>query len=565
MEPARRFDPLLVVAVVLFLVLGWRIADAGPTWHEGAAAAPNNGHRVVSMTAPAPAQGLPIEPTCDGGVSVRVSSVRPVWVLCVGDQALPLMVTSYASGLLTFPLALLSPWHHDDTFTMRRLWLLEGALCIVALYRLVQRLGSQRAARATAFALATSSAFVVPCAFLFPYETSPLVLVLLGAWLWSPAQAPPWRAVLGAFCFGLALLSNVKAVFLLVPLAVLAWREGVRFPKGSPPARAGMAAAFVLGALPLLVFAFLDPARGLSMQATGRLSGLLSNLNLAKLGAEGLALYLYAADLPALSELSQRGGSARFELSWLPMAIPVTWCMAVAVARLAGKKLGSPLSGAAGVLLLSFVAVSWLLYDQHPAGNYAPLFAVFGLTVGALVYDLEARRPRLAVAAAAVLCASTAWNLVRRGDLAANTDFSFNANVQRDLAAFLRERPDAERPVLTVTYNQSGVLDALGHGRVRTYIAHPLFETCGRPGEDVEACVTARWSWLLSHRGALPMRVVLPVGVAAVDHPRQVIERLEPRLLDAAAAASVSATVEGTFKTPSGAAGVVLYRLAAVE
>jgi hypothetical protein len=567
----RRVDWVLGVAVALFVALGAYLASGGPLWHEGVAAVPNNGHRVVDPHAPEVADGsLPLEPTCEAGAGVRLvfSSVRPNWILCVGDLVLPLMITSYASGVPSWPLALFRPWHRNDAFAMRRLWLIEGSVCLVALYRLVHRLADRRAARVTAFALATSSAFVVPCAFLVPFETAPLALTLVGLWLWLPEGRPgPVRLIAGAFVLGLALLANLKALFLFAPIGLVLWREGAL--KAAPPPgglRTAMVAAFALGALPLLIFTTLDPGHGFAQQASWRLAGVVSNLRPMKLAAELGALFLYAADLPAQIELAAAGGAPVFHLSWLPMVVPVAWAMGVAAGYLFRRSWGGLVSASGGLMLLCFVAVSTLLYTQLPAGNYAPIFAVFGVCVGGMMHDLSRRGwPRLAMGLAALMCASTAWNLLHRGSFADFAELPFNARVQRALAEHLLSAPDREVPVLTATYNQAGVIDSLGHGALRTLIAHPLFEPCERDPSGASACVGERWRWVLSHRGALPLKVVVPVSASAVDHPREVIEALGPQLFDQARAAGLSAREEGRFLTPSGATGLVLYRVSSNE
>ncbi|MBK7859927.1 MAG: hypothetical protein IPJ65_15140 [Archangiaceae bacterium] len=494
--------------------------------------------------------------------------MRPTWLWCVGGLALPVMITSYASGIPSWPLALLSFWHHNDLFAMRRLWLLEGAVCLVALYRLVLRVADRRSARITAVALATSSAFVVPTAFLFPYETAPLALIAVGLCCWLPEAGHPGRRrlVLGALCFGLALLANLKAVFLFVPVAALLWRAGVLQQLPSRRAQVEMALAFGLAALPMLVFTAIDPASGFAQQGSSRLGALAANLSPHKLGAELGALFLYAADLPAQAELTSSPGPLRPQLSWLPMALAVVWSMAVGVAFLLGRKLGGLVSAAAGLMLLTFLAVSTLLYTQLPSGNYAPIYAAFGLCVGGVANDLHQRgRPRLALAAAALLCVSTAWNLLHRGSFAGFTELSFNADVQRALAQHLLDQPDRATPVLTTTYNQAGVLDSLGHGQLESIIAHPVFESCEREPTGVRACLDERWRWVLGHRAALPLRVVFPRSAAAVDHPAVVIEALEPTLREIATEKGIVLTEERRFLTPSGAAGVVLYRLAKAE
>src|SRR5690242_18745140 len=115
---------VLIASMALFLAVGFRLAVALPSWHEIVSGLPNNGTRVL-LPDQRPGAPLSIAPSCaeTHAPLFAISSTRPHLSLCANGQALPVMVTPYASGVASWPLALLHGLHHDDTFALRRLWL----------------------------------------------------------------------------------------------------------------------------------------------------------------------------------------------------------------------------------------------------------------------------------------------------------------------------------------------------------------------------------------------------------------------------------------------------------
>jgi hypothetical protein len=251
------------------------------------------------------------------------------------------------------------------------------------------------------------------------------------------------------------------------------------------------------------------------------------------------------------------------------------WCVAAGGARLLGRRLGSTLASSCGAVILSYFLVSVLLYRQYPGGNYAPLHDVLGVAMAAGTVDLAraARRvldhrglggPRataLAATGVLLLGAGSLWNVLRRGDPAAHVAVSFNAVAERDAAAYLRAAPDGDLTILTTTYNLAGVFEALGHGRLRVVQAHEHLERCAGAGGAVDECLVGRWTWILGHGRALPLRVIVPIAVAAVDHPAEVIARLAPTLAAASARLGLAVRLERRFATAAGAPVLAVYRV----
>jgi hypothetical protein len=579
----------LIASILLLLALGGALAEGLPSWHEIVSALPNNGYRVLAPDTGAPATGpLPLQPSCvePGAPLFAVTTARPHLSLCASGQALPVMVTPYAAGFTTWPLALLRWLHHNDTFAVRKLWLCVAALSLVLTFRLVSRLADRPTAALACLLTASSSPFLVINGLLVPFETVPGAFVVAALSIWTGcsalrpgavegARAPTGRLALGALLAGLALAANVKAAFLLAPLAVLALRSGVRMRAVRPWQAAAMAAAVLAPTLPMLIFAQIDPQRGLAEQVSRRASHVLENLTLSHFASEPLALLNFTTDFMSYLDLAARRQAIQPSWLFVVAALPLAACVVAFVARLAGRPLGSVPAAACGGMILTFFVVSVLLYQQYPGGNYAPLHDVVGVATAVGAVDLARgargaldRRglggPRaglIAVSLAAVLAGGSLWNVLRRGDPAAHVAISINAAAERSLAAHLLAMKDVDRPVLTTTYNHAGVIDALCRGRVRAIQAHEHFERCDGKREPVDACMLDRWRWILGPEGAAPLRVIVPLEAAAIDHPAEAIDRLGSSLVAASRELGLSARVEERFSTAAGTPVIALYRV----
>lgn len=586
----RRLPELaLLASIALLLSLGLHLADRLPVWHEIVSSLPNHGPHVLAPAAPgAPIDGpLPLAPSCSDAGAPRfvISSTRPHLSLCLGGEALPIMVSSYASGLPSWPLALLHGLHHDDTFALRKLWLCVAALSLWLTFRLVARVADRTTAALVSVMTAASSPFLIMNALLVPFETVPCMLVVAGLSVWSGcdalapgappgSRAPPGRLLAGALLMGLAVAANVKALFFLAPIAVLSIRGGVRFRAVHARHAALMIAAFLLPLVPMIIFARLDPQHGLRAQVGLRLSTLIENARPSRFVSEPILLCNFASDTLSIFDMAARHEPVRPGWLHAVVAVPLGYTMIAGGARLLGRAWGSAVAAAAGAVLLTYFFVSVLLYRQYPGGNYAPLHDIFGIAMAAGLLDLGRgirgaldRRglggpPALALAAvgAVPIAAGSLWNVVRRGDPAAQASLSFNAEAQRAAAAYLRAKPDADRPILSTTYNLAGVLDALGHGKLQAIQVHEHFERCdGR--RDLDACLRERWRYILGRPGVTPVRVVWPMVIAAVDKPRVVIEQMRPALFAASAELGLTARVERSFTTAGGVEVLALIRV----
>lgn len=569
----------LLVSIAAFLALGWQYAERLPVWHEVVSALPSAGYRVIDVSAARTAAGpLPLEPSCTEPEPPRlvVSESRPNLGLCAGGQTLPLMVTSYASGISTWPLALAYPLHHDDTLTLRGVWLAVAALSLVFLFAFIRRIADAPTAAIACALTAVSTPFVMINALLLPFETLPsaFLVAALALLAGGGGVSSVGRVTAAGLLVGLSLASNLKGVFFVVPLAALAWRAGARPPKGRQLA-AGIA-ALVLPIIPLAAFAALDPHGGFTDQIATRAQHAADNLSIERLISEPLMLVNFAADLTSYASMMERAGAPA--ITWVhgAVAIPLAYCVAAGAAHLARRPFGSLLAAGSGVVITTYFFVSLLLYRQYPGGNYSPLSDVFGVAIGAACVDgarwlhrAIARRwertpPAIAIAfaLAAAPAAGGVGNLLRRMDAVGAVPISTNLSVTRGLVAHLRAVSDPDTPLFTTTYNDAGVLDALGHGEVRAIQAHGLIEACDRPGE-IERCLREELRWLLTRDDTLPLRVSVPASIVLVDHPRDVLRALPAAVEASASELGLDARVERRFGLPDGTPVTVLYRIEA--
>jgi len=539
----------------LFVPAGARLAHQLPVWHEIVSAMPSNAGRILG------------EASCHDDPAPRsvISTSRPHWALCAGAQALPVMVTPYATGIATWPLALLHRWHRGDTFTLRLIWLVLAALSLLLTFRVIARVQDPATAALACAMVAASAPFLVINALLVPYETLPCTLMVAAISAWSGIAEPaprPARLYGGALLAGLSVASNVKALFLLVPVILIAWRAGVR-PGAIGRRRAAlMAALFLLPAAPMIVFAAIDPQHGFLDQVVRRGSYITQNLRLGRFVSEPLLLFNFTVDTGSILDLAQ-GASARWGVAHVAAGLPIVYCMVVGAARLFGRRWGSPLAGACGAIVLALFGVSILLYRQYPGGNYAPLHDVLGLAMAAGVVDaarrLAGRRWLPFAAAGVLLLAVLSLALTLRRDYRRSVAFSINSDALRAMAAHLRASPTPSL-VLSTTYNLSGVIDALGRGRVREARVSEELRGCDRPDGDLDACMTQAWLRLLS-RVPLPVRVLLPLSTAPVDKPVEIARRIQPTLEGAAGRLGHVVALEGRFSTADGLPVLALYRI----
>lgn len=581
---------LALAGAISFLALGSFLADGLPTWHEEVSIQSNLGYRVLPERVTRPAGGrLQVEPWCGDGTSSRrwvLSASRPTLTLCLGGRALPVMTMPYASGVFAWPMLLFEPVHRDDVFVQRQIGLVRGLLALALLFGMVRRLAGDWAAALACFFAGTSAPFVYPHVFLFPYETLPWTLIAGAFWVWSrspelspgaPRQgpAPSWSTLLGgAALAGLAVLANVKALFVFAPLLLAAWRSGATLRRIRPLQWAALLVTAAAACSPVWIFGLVDPAAGLSGQLAFRISTALHKARPEAVAREVVNLLTFGSDVGFYME--QVGGKAGtlFLPALVAVAVPIGYVVGCGVLLLAGRPRGSRLAGTCGVVIAAYYLVSLLLYDQFPSANYSPLHCVFGASYAAFALDagralsaLAQRRGRswpawLPVAIVSVpLATLLIWATVRRGDPAAYMKSSLNAEAERRAARYLLAHP-SDGEIVTTTDNLAGVIEALGKEQLHPVQAHPLLQRCrGRSGDDLFTCVKARLRWIMGHEQSLPLRFLVPALVTGADAPPEVHEVVPRALADAAADLGLALSAEASFATRRGDEVLRLYRV----
>ncbi len=522
-EP-RAVVSVLVVALAVFAVEQYWLSDRIGVWSEEVSTFPQGPNRAAIARAP---DGAPEVVSCEGDARLRVSSFRPVLSLCALDDTWPILGSAYYAGWPYWPAAALMT---RDVFVRRKLGIALGILTLLLGFVTVRRLSDGRMAVAGVVATVFSSSFLIPHALLVYFETSQLPLVVLAALLLTRTAASESidtrRAALVGLAFGMSLAVNVKAVFLLAALALLGWRVG-RIPRFEGLSKRTFVLGLAAPLLPVLLFAAEDSQAGFSGQFGQRVSHAVTRVTSGTAFLEPLNLLTFWTDLAAYGD---RAAGLDDPTRLLPLILP--WRRSCGFSyhflrALRGRD-HDRLAATLGALVVVYVVVAALLWNQTPAANYAPLHAVFGFATGttalALARNASARfslGPGVATALGALLviaaCAGFAWHTYRRGD-PSRLPMGTNAVAQRGVVAHLESHPGGLP--LTLTYNLAGVLDAVSGGAVEATHAEPfLAARCGDlAGRELQDCYRRTLPILVSDLGRV--RLVLPVTRALSDEER---------------------------------------------
>jgi hypothetical protein len=559
-ERLRLADPALLVACALFLAIGWWGAGRLPVAHEEIATFPERAARVL-VGSPG---GLVMEPSCaDPAAPAFVrSEARPRLALCAGGLTLPVVIMPYSAGVPYWHALATWPLHRGNAFWMRRWDLLAGVLSLWLVHRLVGRFATATAASAAVLLVAISSPFVVLHSMLLQYESTPWILTV-GAILLLVGRAGDGapssrRLAIAAVLWGLAIVANVKAAFYAGPVLLVAWRAGALRLLGRRAIWAALLVALTAG---LLVLAnALHGGRGLEMQLSSRIGFLARGTTASDVWDEVLNMLRFATDTGTYA-------TAR----WQP--IPVAGIAAAAIGaagalyaigssvRLLAGRRANALAAVSGLLLVMYVAISLKLYGQRPAANYAPVYAIFGISVALAMASAAARLARRIGLAVTVACMiPLACNTVVRLAGAEDLPLSVNTRAEREIAAYLADHPRPGETIYTSTYNLAGVLDSLGGGAIATVRLDRALK-CRQPGGDAAGCLGQQWREILTTPGVLPARIVLPSVETLADDPDAML--LAPTLREAAREVGVDVTVERDFAIGSAATAMALVRVSA--
>ena len=570
----------LALALVVFLGFGLTMSERMMVFSEEFIILPTPARRVLAAT-PGPDGRPQPEPSCRDARHPRLmlSGERPTLSLCVGPRRFPILSAPQFAGFFLWPLELLRPLHQDDPHVQRELLLSLGLLSLALGYRLTARLGGRRLAALAALGTAVSPCFVSLFGIIQHFETLPWIL-LTGALLalsGCPPLAPPGpssvaageppstgRLLLGAACAGLALLANIKALFIIVPLTALALRLGVRFGAIRPRQRVLMAAVAGASLLPMLIPIAMDPSMSWAQgRGSNWQSDLLTNLQ------HPLKVFAAARDLVLMwSNFGSYLTGERPALPSLVVASAVFLFVLADTARTLVRRRGCVVTAGCGAIMVTYLGVVTLLYTEFPA-NYTPLHAVYGIALGCAVDRLAGWLqavipPAPAVALASALLLPFAWSTVLSIRSFSEISFVTNSRAERDLVRYLESHPEPRSALVTVNLLLGGVLDALSRGRLESVQAHPWLGVCEHREmrSRTADCLYERWTTLLqSQPDVRVVRVVLPASLAFVHRPPSLLPLQVAQLARAARDAGLDLRLERTFTTPAGTPAARLYRL----
>ena len=591
----------LVAAVVLFTVLAVYAHDRVFAFSEELML--HTTAHVAQLARAQPDDGpLAWEPSCSDAPPPRVllsPDRRPTLSVCFGGRRYPLVVASYMSGYFYWPFALLSPLHHDDVGVLRRLALVFGLLDLWLTYRVARRLAGRRFAGLAAVAIAATPCFVVTHATLVHFETLPwtfsmaAVLVLLDCPALAPRllgdagpqdRVPTARILAAALLAGLALAANLKAVFVLLPIAGVALRFGVRAGRVRPIQWAGALAAAALPLAPIIAFAAGHPSLFLAGDKSGDMGRALRD-NLTHLGHFASTARDMLAFWSNLGRYMDPTGRAPLNVVAYGCALVALLVVLVEGARALMRGQGSPIVAACAAILVTHFVMLALLVQSYPT-NFTPLHATFGLAVACAADTIARSRPasRLraagpiaTVAGAAAVIAPFAVSSVQTVRAFYDMPAPFNLHAERGLLSHLASVDAGDGQVHTVSTENllTGVIESMSGGRIAVAEAQDYLAGC-RQSRDVDErdrarsqgtgaeCFAGRYRRLLvGLPDDAPLRFVLAADLGVLrDRTREgAASGMRAGLLAAAQSLGRDVALEGTFLTASGVPAIVLYRV----
>jgi lipid-A-disaccharide synthase-like uncharacterized protein len=583
-------------SLLVFVLLTSWFTQHSPVWHEEVSVYPNRGNRVLfSDFGKENSTKLTsyIAPWCGQSNPPRTvfKQTRPKFGLCVAGYNLPVMITSYFSGIFYWPFALLSFAHHGNAFRLRLFGMIWGLLNLWVTYRLVRKISGESAARLTLMVSCLLSPFVLGHTLLVHYESLPWLFVSLGLLQLSEVRGlfpneldnrehspltegnSAWRWWLAFLCFGFALLANIKALFFLVTLSIFIHLAGYRWQQQSWKRRGLALLGISLPLVPLVVASLLDPKHGFSQQVGMRIGIFLRHLNPIRFVIESANVLVYWSDVGVYGDYV---ATNQVRLAYVTLLIPLA-AMIYATRELVQFLRKRPANHPAALCaswILTWLTVSVLLYDQLPSANYAPLHSVFGITIGLMLaksslwlsefVKRKYQRPLplvpLQTGMAVVCMLLLGWNLVKRGDPDA-VPFSINAYAEKQVSSYLISHPDAHGETVTATYNYAGVFESLGNGKIIPLQIHQYLHDCLQNQDKSKdlPCLEQHFQHLLRQSSYLPLRVIVPSKSTIIDE--KYVNQLVPALQAAAARENKRFSHERSFATSQGMSVIELYRI----
>jgi hypothetical protein len=585
----------LLAAALVFVALAWLMQARVFAFAEELMLHTTAHASAVATTQP-PTGPLAFDPACDDAAPPRAlvsPARRPNLSLCSGGRRYPLLVASYMSGWLYWPLALLAPLHHDNLLRLRVFSIALGLVDLVLTWLVLRRLRGDAFAGAAAVAIAVTPVFSVTHTALVHFETLPWTFLMAAAlslldcralWKAEPRETretrvPSSRLLLAAFLLGLAVAANFKAVFAVFPAALVALRLGATVRRIRPAQWAGAVVAGLAPLAPMLWFTAAHPEMFLKGDKTGGMfqtlaKNLLRPAHLAETTRDMLAFW---SNFGAYFDPS---GSARWNVPALVLAAASFLVVLAVAARALWRGQGCPVTAATAAILVAHLFMLALLVDTYPV-NFTPCHTAFGLTVACAAWQLY-RLPALArwklpplpalAALTAALALPFALATVQTGTQLYSIPAPFNLHAERELIAHLDRVDPHDGKIHTVSTEDlmTGVVESLSEGRVRVAQAQDYLAGCHHryrgEGSDalVKTCLAVRFRRVVEGlRSDKPLRFVLPADIAALRN-----DKGEPEALVLAAALQagardlgLGAETEAQFVTAAGVPAIVVVRV----
>jgi hypothetical protein len=334
---------------------------------------------------------------------------RPDLSLKLGRHRLPLMIQSYAGSLKTLLYWPILRGVSPGLFAIRLPMVLAGAVTIFLFYLFAEAIGGRGAALIGALLLASDATFLLTNTF----DWGPVALqhlLLMAGCLAIVRRRLAW----GAFFFGLAMWDKAVFAWALAGLgagAVAAYLPAVRRFATEPKMVARAVAAFLLGALPFLVYNISFPNATIGANAHASFDEFPAKFAQLRYAAEGSALFGYLtpeqpaeqpkqpSSLPGRTAawISEHAGARKtslfpFALGLAVLAVPLWW-------RGPGSR---PALFSVVFCVVAFLAMA-LTKGAGGAVHHAVLLWPFPhLLVGCALFAIRPRWLSLALAAALV-------------------------------------------------------------------------------------------------------------------------------------------------------------------
>jgi hypothetical protein len=582
----------LLAAALVFVALAWFMQARVFAFAEELMLHTAPRVEAVSTTQP-PSGPLAFDPAChDVAPPAAVVSPerRPNLSLCLGGRRYPLIVASYMSGWLYWPLALLAPLHHDSILRLRAFSIALGLVDLLLTWLVVRRLRGDRFAGAAAIAVAVTPVFSVTHTALVHFETLPwtflmaATLALLDARALGKAEAaetrvPTARLLLAAFFLGLAVAANLKAIFAIFPAAFVALRLGATVRRIRPAQWLGATIAGLVPLAPSIWFAAAHPEMFLKGDKSGGMASTLAKnlLRPAHLAETARDMLAFWSSFGAYFDPS---GSARWNAPAMLLAGFAFVVVVVIGARALRRGRGCPVTAATGAILVAHLLMLALLVETYPA-NFTPCHTAFGLAVACAAWQLY-RLPALArwklppIPALAALTIALALPFALANAQTATQLLAipapFNLHAERALIAHLDGVDPKDGGLHTVSTEDlmTGVVESLSEGRVRVAQAQDYLAQCQRryrgkgSHEAMRTCLAVRFRRVIEGlRSDKPLRFVLPADIAALRNEagEATGELLATALAAAARDLGRKTETEGRFATSAGVTAIVVVRV----